>query len=99
MGDFDPRHMGNMPAVQNHSHFASKKGFQFLATTFASLLTFIILLQCDLVNLPLKDKVQVLVSDYELDKLGLYHDMVARFAQALDVSADELLGLKASKNK
>lgn len=42
--------------------------------------------------------IQVLVSDYELDKLRPYHDMVARFAQALDVSADELLGLKPSKH-
>ena len=43
--------------------------------------------------------IQVLVSDYELDKLRPYHDMVARFAKALDVSADELLGLTPLKNK
>jgi len=43
--------------------------------------------------------VQVLVSDYENDKLRPYHEMIARFAKALDVSADELLGLKANKKK
>ena len=43
--------------------------------------------------------IQVLISDYERDKLRLHHDMVARFAQALDVSADELLGIKPSKGK
>ena len=43
--------------------------------------------------------VQVLVSDYENDKLRPYHEMIARFARALDVSADELLGLKANKKK
>ena len=43
--------------------------------------------------------IQVLISDYERDKLRPYHDMVARFALALEVSADELLGIKPSKNK
>ena len=43
--------------------------------------------------------VQVLISDYENDKLRPYHEMIARFAKALDVSADELLGLKANKKK
>jgi len=42
--------------------------------------------------------IQVLVSDYERDKLRPYHNMISRFAQALEVSADELLGLKAPKN-
>ncbi len=37
---------------------------------------------------------QGLISDYELDKLRPYHEMVIRFALTLDVSADELLGLK-----
>jgi transcriptional regulator with XRE-family HTH domain len=41
--------------------------------------------------------IQVLISDYERDKLRLHHDMVARFAQALDVSADELLGHKKAQ--
>lgn len=43
--------------------------------------------------------IQVLISDYERDKLRPYHDMVARFALALGVSADELLGIKPSKFK
>jgi len=30
---------------------------------------------------------------------GLYHEKIARFARALIVSADELLGLKTHKNK
>ncbi len=41
---------------------------------------------------------QGLISDYELDKLRPYHEMIARFAFALDVSADELLGLKQIKD-
>ena len=45
------------------------------------------------------DIIKMLVSDYELDKLRPYHDEVALFAQALDVFADELLGLKPSKIK
>lgn len=43
------------------------------------------------------DIVQVLISDYERDKLRPYHEMIVRFARALDVSADELLGLASSK--
>lgn len=43
--------------------------------------------------------IQVLISDYERDKLRPYHEMIAKFAQALEVSADELLGLKSSNNK
>jgi hypothetical protein len=35
-----------------------------------------------------------LVSDYEKGKLRLYDQMVARFALALNVSSDEILGLK-----
>jgi transcriptional regulator with XRE-family HTH domain len=37
--------------------------------------------------------IQALVSDYELGKLRLNAEMLARFAVALRVSADELLGL------
>ena len=37
--------------------------------------------------------VQNLVSDYENGKLRLYDEMVARFAAALKVSADDILGL------
>ncbi len=40
---------------------------------------------------------QGLISDYELDKLRPYHEMIVRFAIALDVSADELLGFRQSK--
>lgn len=43
--------------------------------------------------------VQALISEYERDKLRPYHEMVARFALALEVSADELLGLDAPKQK
>jgi hypothetical protein len=39
--------------------------------------------------------IQALISDYETGKLRPYADVVARFAQALDVSSDELLGLDA----
>jgi transcriptional regulator with XRE-family HTH domain len=45
------------------------------------------------------DIVQVLISDYERDKLRPYHEMIVRFAKALEVSADELLGLKPIKKK
>ena len=43
--------------------------------------------------------IQVLISDYERDKLRPYHEMIIRFAQALEISTDELLGLNHSKNK
>ena len=39
--------------------------------------------------------IQTLISEYERDKLRPYHEMIARFAMALEVSADQLLGLKA----
>jgi len=38
--------------------------------------------------------IQALVSDYERGNLRLSAEMTIRFAKALDVSADELLGLK-----
>jgi transcriptional regulator with XRE-family HTH domain len=41
---------------------------------------------------------QGLISDYELDKLRPYHEVIARFALALEVTADELIGLKRVKN-
>jgi transcriptional regulator with XRE-family HTH domain len=41
--------------------------------------------------------IQVLISDYERDKIRPYHEMIARFAQALGVSSDDLLGLKPPK--
>jgi transcriptional regulator with XRE-family HTH domain len=43
--------------------------------------------------------VQALVSEYERDKIRPYHEMVARFALALDVTTDELIGLNAPKRK
>ena len=43
--------------------------------------------------------VQNLVSDYERDKLRLHAEMVVRFAQALEVTSDELLGLSTVKSK
>ncbi len=41
--------------------------------------------------------IQVLVSDYECGKLRPHPEMLARFAKALLVSADEILGLKSSQ--
>ena len=40
----------------------------------------------------------LLVSDYERDKLRLHAEMVIRFARVLEVTTDELLGVKASKD-
>ena len=40
-----------------------------------------------------------LVSDYERNRLRPHPEMTARFALALEVSTDELLGIKLSKNK
>jgi transcriptional regulator with XRE-family HTH domain len=37
--------------------------------------------------------IQSLVSDYERDKLRPHPEMIVRFAVALDVSTDEILGL------
>lgn len=42
--------------------------------------------------------VQNLISVYESDQLRMTADMVVRFARALEVSADELLGLHKSKS-
>lgn len=41
--------------------------------------------------------VQGLVSDYELGNLRLSAEMAVRFAQALKVGTDELLGVKSSR--
>lgn len=43
--------------------------------------------------------IQVLVSDYERDKLRPYHEMISRLAKALGISSDELLGINSSKGK
>jgi transcriptional regulator with XRE-family HTH domain len=41
--------------------------------------------------------IQSLISDYERDRLRPHPDMIARFAIALHVSADEILGLQPTK--
>ena len=41
--------------------------------------------------------IQALISDYERDKLRLNGEMAVRFALALEVSTDELLGLTGRK--
>jgi len=43
--------------------------------------------------------IQVLVSDYEKGKLRLHAEMVVRFARALGIRADELLGLTSDVSK
>lgn len=40
-----------------------------------------------------------IITDYERGKAHLYDDLVARFALALDISTDEILGLKNSTNE
>ena len=42
---------------------------------------------------------RVLISDYERNKIRPNYEMVIRLALALGVTADELLGIKQSKNK
>ncbi|MEM6779769.1 MAG: helix-turn-helix transcriptional regulator [Planctomycetota bacterium] len=41
--------------------------------------------------------IQKLVSDYERDRLRPHPEMLARFALAMEVSTDELIGLKKIK--
>lgn len=41
--------------------------------------------------------IQALVSDYERDKLRLNAEMLVRFAQALNVSADAILGFTTDR--
>lgn len=43
--------------------------------------------------------IQALVSDYERDKLRLNAEMAVRFAIALEVSTDELLGLLSANGR
>lgn len=43
------------------------------------------------------DMIQVLISDYECDKLRPHHEIIVRLARALEISTDELLGLKPFK--
>jgi transcriptional regulator with XRE-family HTH domain len=40
--------------------------------------------------------VQTLITDYECDRLRPYPEMIVRFAQALEITTDELLGLSPS---
>lgn len=42
--------------------------------------------------------IQVMVSDYERDKLRPYHEMIVRLSKALEISTDELLGVKPFKS-
>jgi transcriptional regulator with XRE-family HTH domain len=42
--------------------------------------------------------IQAIISDYERDKLRAHSDMIVRFAQALEVTTDECLGLKPAKS-
>jgi transcriptional regulator with XRE-family HTH domain len=42
--------------------------------------------------------VRVLISDYERERIRPHYEMIIRFAIALDVTTDELLGFKQSKN-
>ena len=41
--------------------------------------------------------IQVLVSDYERDRIRAAAEMVVRIAEALEISADELLGMKKAR--
>ena len=43
--------------------------------------------------------IQNLISDYERDKLRLHPEMLIRFAQALEVSTDDILGLNGADKK
>ena len=45
------------------------------------------------------DMIQVLISDYECDKLRPYHEIIVRLAKALEISTDELLGVKPFEGK
>ena len=42
---------------------------------------------------------QVLVSDYERGRLRPHYEMIIRFAMALGITSDDLLGLKQTKNE
>jgi len=56
--------------------------------------------ECGLTQVMLAERVgiiQALVSDYERDKLRLNPDMSVKFAQALGVTTDQLLGLQPTK--
>jgi transcriptional regulator with XRE-family HTH domain len=42
--------------------------------------------------------IQVMVSDYERDKLRPYHEMIVKLAKALEITTDELLGVTPFKD-
>jgi transcriptional regulator with XRE-family HTH domain len=42
---------------------------------------------------------QTLITDYERDRLRLHAEMVIRFAQAFEVTTDELLGLNGTSKR
>ncbi|MFZ1984384.1 MAG: helix-turn-helix transcriptional regulator [Desulfatitalea sp.] len=44
------------------------------------------------------EMIQVLVSDYECDKLRPHHEVIVRLAKALEISTDALLGVKPFKS-
>ena len=49
----------------------------------------------------LADKIgigQTLITDYERSRIRLYDEMIIRFALALQVTTDEILGMKDSKH-
>ncbi len=43
--------------------------------------------------------IQVLISDYEHEKIRPNPDIIVRFAQALDVTTDEILGLSKAEKR
>jgi transcriptional regulator with XRE-family HTH domain len=43
--------------------------------------------------------IQVLISDYERNKLRPHPEVIVRFAMALDVTTDEILGLAGQERK
>ena len=43
------------------------------------------------------DLIQVLIPDYENDRLRPYHEIIIRFAKAFGISTDELLGVQSLK--
>lgn len=57
---------------------------------------------CGYTQVQLADKMgltQALISNYEQGVLRLHSEMVARFAEALNVTTDELIGFKARKRR
>jgi transcriptional regulator with XRE-family HTH domain len=44
------------------------------------------------------DLIQAMISDYESDRRRMHAELIVRVARALEVSADELLGMKPSRS-